>query len=126
MWPKMSTAGLPRLLVSTSMLKMNRVVTASARLVGLRYFRVRQRPPWGGWPHAPVVTKITRISDRPCLHLVSGIVEIILRARCHASRLKRSCVAYQPRRNAEGGRPIPVRSEEHTSELQSPVHLVCR
>src|SRR5690348_17580297 len=22
--------------------------------------------------------------------------------------------------------PIPIRSEEHTSELQSPVHLVCR
>src|SRR5438876_5884562 len=22
--------------------------------------------------------------------------------------------------------PMPVRSEEHTSELQSPVHLVCR
>src|SRR6266487_4886375 len=26
----------------------------------------------------------------------------------------------------EQGRPGPVRSEEHTSELQSPVHLVCR
>src|SRR5690348_18107099 len=25
-----------------------------------------------------------------------------------------------------GGNPPPVRSEEHTSELQSPVHLVCR
>src|SRR5690348_18113168 len=23
-------------------------------------------------------------------------------------------------------KPIPLRSEEHTSELQSPVHLVCR
>src|SRR5690348_18270194 len=23
-------------------------------------------------------------------------------------------------------RPLPLRSEEHTSELQSPVHLVCR
>src|SRR5438876_9207563 len=28
-------------------------------------------------------------------------------------------------RSAQGGRPA-VRSEEHTSELQSPVHLVCR
>src|SRR5690348_17545834 len=27
---------------------------------------------------------------------------------------------------AGAGRPIIARSEEHTSELQSPVHLVCR
>src|SRR2546426_8467866 len=27
---------------------------------------------------------------------------------------------------AEGARPIGVRSEEHTSELQSPCNLVCR
>src|SRR5437762_5796311 len=32
-----------------------------------------------------------------------------------------------PRRSGRGGdQPIPVRSEEHTSELQSPMYLVCR
>src|SRR5690348_17831203 len=30
------------------------------------------------------------------------------------------------RRRAGAGRPPCARSEEHTSELQSPVHLVCR
>src|SRR6266487_5887310 len=32
---------------------------------------------------------------------------------------------HRPRRNWSG-RPPGSRSEEHTSELQSPVHLVCR
>src|SRR6266487_2606484 len=31
-----------------------------------------------------------------------------------------------PARRRRGGRRCPRRSEEHTSELQSPVHLVCR
>src|SRR5438552_9082905 len=31
-----------------------------------------------------------------------------------------------PRRARHMGDPLPVRSEEHTSELQSPDHLVCR
>src|SRR5690348_17598373 len=30
------------------------------------------------------------------------------------------------KRSRPGARPSPGRSEEHTSELQSPVHLVCR
>src|SRR5690348_11868312 len=30
------------------------------------------------------------------------------------------------RHDHRGGLPVPNRSEEHTSELQSPVHLVCR
>src|SRR5690348_17963840 len=38
--------------------------------------------------------------------------------------------AYTGRVDRAGGRrrgdPGPLRSEEHTSELQSPVHLVCR
>src|SRR6266581_662518 len=31
-----------------------------------------------------------------------------------------------PPRTAPTAAPTPTRSEEHTSELQSPVHLVCR
>src|SRR5690348_17691669 len=40
----------------------------------------------------------------------------------------RSYTAVRFRRRVSGGRESPdsARSEEHTSELQSPVHLVCR
>src|SRR5438876_8907278 len=31
-----------------------------------------------------------------------------------------------PRSRRPQSQPAPLRSEEHTSELQSPVHLVCR
>src|SRR5258708_38552597 len=31
-----------------------------------------------------------------------------------------------PRHAGEHAEPVPARSEEHTSELQSPDHLVCR
>src|SRR5438876_4780197 len=34
-----------------------------------------------------------------------------------------SCVSTMLNRPGSG---LPIRSEEHTSELQSPVHLVCR
>src|SRR5690348_18220541 len=48
-----------------------------------------------------------------------------------AVRARRAAVDRGPLGARRGARPHPVagaerRSEEHTSELQSPVHLVCR
>src|SRR5439155_9415126 len=43
--------------------------------------------------------------------------------------MSRACefaVAIQPERKRYGNAPRPARSEEHTSELQSRGHLVCR
>src|SRR5258708_23846809 len=47
--------------------------------------------------------------------------------RTHRSRVNMNACASQARRKEVdlGGRRI-IRSEEHTSELQSPDHLVCR
>src|SRR3974390_1803735 len=39
--------------------------------------------------------------------------------RCHGSKAHRRCAAYFAEK-------LEPRSEEHTSELQSPIHLVCR
>src|SRR6202453_178132 len=39
--------------------------------------------------------------------------------RCHGSTAHRRCAAYLAEK-------LEPRSEEHTSELQSPIHLVCR
>src|SRR5438876_12169779 len=46
-------------------------------------------------------------------------------SRCRSPRPARRCAARWPRESARGRRG-KARSEEHTSELQSPVHLVCR
>src|SRR6266581_2412134 len=43
----------------------------------------------------------------------------LFRSRCEPGLL----VAGQP---VHAAKAVPLRSEEHTSELQSPVHLVCR
>src|SRR5690348_18167340 len=49
----------------------------------------------------------------------------LFRSRRVAARdPRRGCAAHR-RRRPDRARP-PARSEEHTSELQSPVHLVCR
>src|SRR5258708_21946333 len=58
----------------------------------------RSEPAWDSWAAAP---------------------KSRTRAR-HASRRRRACSPGQPRRARS------TRSEEHTSELQSPDHLVCR
>src|SRR3974390_275017 len=39
--------------------------------------------------------------------------------RCHGGKAHRRCAAYLAEK-------LEPRSEEHTSELQSPIHLVCR
>src|SRR6266487_6193378 len=45
-----------------------------------------------------------------------------------SARVGRHCAAAQGTDRARAGQPPDAggRSEEHTSELQSPVHLVCR
>src|SRR5207244_10987669 len=46
-----------------------------------------------------------------------------------SARCRRSCSGSwrgRPRRATSGPAGSPARSEEHTSELQSPDHLVCR
>src|SRR5258708_31463078 len=43
-----------------------------------------------------------------------------------AARILCGCSADDPARNRAAALQNPVRSEEHTSELQSPDHLVCR
>src|SRR5438876_7513959 len=47
------------------------------------------------------------------------------RSRVSASAISRSSAWNSPRSTASQ-RSLNERSEEHTSELQSPVHLVCR
>src|SRR5690348_18105257 len=48
------------------------------------------------------------------------------RARDRAGRRQRAAVRRRGQRGGGGVRGRERRSEEHTSELQSPVHLVCR
>src|SRR5258708_29670015 len=47
---------------------------------------------------------------------------------CHPARVERGMDLARPLRPHPGDRDVAegVRSEEHTSELQSPDHLVCR
>src|SRR2546426_12105345 len=47
-------------------------------------------------------------------------------APAHAARLPRVPQTSRPRRGGRRRRTAPPRSEEHTSELQSPCNLVCR
>src|SRR5690348_18211296 len=48
-----------------------------------------------------------------------------IRSSCSMARLRLSWARAQPAATMMIG-ARPARSEEHTSELQSPVHLVCR
>src|SRR5437763_16870012 len=48
------------------------------------------------------------------------------RKRGHGPRLQAAPDAERPRRGVRQRHDVVVRSEEHTSELQSPMYLVCR
>src|SRR5262249_56395982 len=59
----------------------------------------------------------------------------VIRVRCHcqpARLIHLNCCSiqarrpYQPASLASGGKSVRIRSEEHTSELQSLTNLVCR
>src|SRR5690348_17926462 len=62
-------------------------------------------------------------SERSRPRLRSGLPG--LRGRLSPGQLARRAPRRSPRARRQP-RAVPVRSEEHTSELQSPVHLVCR
>src|SRR6266487_2822946 len=64
-------------------------------------------------------------------HPVTALPAHLRRHARHLSRPARRACATGPDRSRPATRPPPAargrgRSEEHTSELQSPVHLVCR
>src|SRR5436189_2551921 len=63
----------------------------------------------------PYTTLFRSVSSR------SMIVCSVLTARARPSSL-----AFRRREHRRGTRPGGQRSEEHTSELQSPMYLVCR
>src|SRR2546426_9084424 len=54
---------------------------------------------------------------------ICGLRAPALQRHGHAVQHEAAAVPHQPRRR---GRPGDERSEEHTSELQSPCNLVCR
>src|SRR2546429_7030532 len=61
-----------------------------------------------------------RILDR-CVCIVDGVAFNLCPAE---AAYNRQGISGAPENNR--GRPVPPRSEEHTSELQSRLHLVCR
>src|SRR5690348_17802640 len=67
-------------------------------------------------------------SDCYCHHcLLMRLHRVLLRERCFPSRSYRHSPAHDVTRDdSSGPGSDATRSEEHTSELQSPVHLVCR
>src|SRR5690348_18210310 len=92
----------------------------------LLYFYQSRRPP------IPTLFPTRRSSD---LHGASrlgsnSLLDIIVFGRAAAHRVTetlRPCEDHAPAPETATERAIArLRSEEHTSELQSPVHLVCR
>src|SRR5690348_18167720 len=78
---------------------------------------------------APATTEIYTLSLHdalPILHdgALSG-VELDSAARLESAK-RHDLVRFRGRRRRHRRRGDDPRSEEHTSELQSPVHLVCR
>src|SRR5258708_29665526 len=99
--------------------------------VGLRYeFRSSQlTPPMAGY-EAPAALylfmSVARASHAVAMLRMSAIVRFCF-ARCMAvNRLGIAMAARMPMIATTISSSIRVRSEEHTSELQSPDHLVCR
>src|SRR6266487_5325846 len=72
---------------------------------------------------SPQVTLVwsTLLRIRLRLGITGSLLGVVTYGRC--SSAPRPCVLPRAARSPPGP---PRRSEEHTSELQSPVHLVCR
>src|SRR5690625_160874 len=88
---------------------------------GIDYFRYRD---------IPMASERTDITDRPTAEDAASIVDPLIEA-FEAGEVDAVYVVYAQFRSALSTPPavnkiLPVRSEEHTSELQSRGHLVCR
>src|SRR5690348_18000258 len=57
----------------------------------------------------------------------SGVKDVVVALRPNSpSAAKAENAGFKVMANSEAAKWADIRSEEHTSELQSPVHLVCR
>src|SRR5256885_12773498 len=84
------------------------------------FFLMIRRPPRSTlFPYTTLFRSGTVVSDRR--RLAAWLYRVRLAARSHASDAGR-----KPRLCQSTGGGRPGRSEEHTSELQSPCNLVCR
>src|SRR6266487_4406678 len=87
-------------------------------------------------PTSPARRRSGTLSPRPSVRSAPEAARLGLRKNTVSTRRprRRGCAGrarWSPARSAGHGQsrcmaPPPLRSEEHTSELQSPVHLVCR
>src|SRR5437762_8830164 len=68
-------------------------------------------PPFDPGSYPPAVRKALRYANEECTRLGGGAV---------------ICPRYRAQARPYRRRPRRLRSEEHTSELQSPMYLVCR
>src|SRR5689334_24425900 len=81
-----------------------------------------RRPPRSTlFPYTTLFRSGEQRADRGLVVCVDGVG-----ARGRAELVERGLELQQARRVARGQRDVVARSEEHTSELQSQFHLVCR
>src|SRR2546426_3799140 len=81
------------------------------------------------FPCAPSIISAFHLSIIPCpkCHgFGTGLARVENLQNLDSIALSRRHDLEHPRRGAPAGRPKITRSEEHTSELQSPCNLVCR
>src|SRR5205807_3137391 len=78
----------------------------------------------------PIWTKHVSAGRPPGMQVAAAVNSVLLRIEVHGSRPPRAGAdgRRQPARTPTRclARPGGLRSEEHTSELQSPCNLVCR
>src|SRR6266487_2810967 len=104
-------------------------------LAGLRYLAARERESFGQWQDYTVVGLCGTAVGALVWHLIAGapVLPALLSSLAPAleggGAFGAIAFAFHSRRPSQApGQTAPPapRSEEHTSELQSPVHLVCR
>src|SRR5947199_5698013 len=83
------------------------------------FFRIRRPPRSTLFPYTTLFRSRSPSQAR-------GVRDHTLRARSHRDPAPRACASASRRFRAEARSTTSARSEEHTSELQSLRHLVCR
>src|SRR5947199_3343246 len=77
--------------------------------------------------HDPATTEIYTLSLHDALPIFESAIATLITLACHAFKVGSEAHAECPRSYAVRVHVVvPIRSEEHTSELQSLRHLVCR